>query len=297
MPRMLITKQESSNERDGALRFELKSGSYGICEAYLAQQNIGIDELLSENKPEAFSQPYSAGSLRKFDSEWEHQIKTNNPDDFPAPESNLGVQVAGCRGGSPPIIGDWYSFWTYSKIGTPGGDFSVLDTFNRDINETATSATIYAPNTSGGGSSRGPGGFNPPDQGIANIGGETVHYGSLGSSIGSLGRVWGAPGLGPYGGSPFWGFPHYGHDYENNPFPPPAQIVVRKHDSVGIWYPPRWINMGWMATSRSVEMRVDLPVSYAPKGAKCGTFMPMIVRFLIMKRKNKLVTITAGAKP
>ena len=307
MARLEIQKWSGVDTRTGSLQIDLKAGSIACCEGQYQSSTVAVEDAVAENKPEVFQVPGGV-RIRRFDNEWEHWIKTNNPDNFPAPASSFNVSVTRDVGDAmlpdfgaifPRLLGTWNTFWGLTAIGKSGINYNTLDTGNYDINETATSANVYLWGTPPGTGTTGPGGFVPPDQGVANIGGERVHYGNLaspGSSIGTMARMFGLPGIGPYGWGPWWGFVHYGHDYVTNPLPPPPTLLSRSHDGVSIWYPPRWLNF-WMASSFWSESYFPAPVGYTPKGAKCGTFMPMILRFLITRRKNKSVNITAGAKP
>jgi len=278
----------------------------GICEGMYHEMRTGIEESEAENKPESFSIPYN-GRLFKGDHKAETvPLQTPPAGVFPAPEStfwdsqsqSLGGGLSRPGGAFPNLRGGWQTYFGYSNLGYPAGDPAVLYTQNYDITETQSAGIqIYDP-TKTGNAGRGPGGFNPNlNGGFGNIGGERVHYGyQLNSStFPSVARMWGYPGIGANGGPPYWGFVHYGHDYVTNPAPPPATILNRNHEPVSIGIPPRWINH-WYAASQMLMTNVEAPISYVPKGAKCGVFMPMIIRFLITRRKNKLVTITAGTK-
>jgi hypothetical protein len=252
----------------------------------------GIEECESENKPESFEIPVGA-RISQYDGEWEHWVKQGNPDDFPGPDTTFCTDQMQERwdalrqlaGNFPKLLGGWLSSFGYSNVGRGGGDPAVLYTTNYDMGITDTSASMYDPAKVSSG--RGPGGFNPPDQGVCYIGGERMHYGALSTSgISALAREFGYPGVGGEFWGPWMGSSiHYGHDYEANPFPPPAQIVARQHDAIRIWFPPRWINH-WTASGRHQETNLPAPVGYAPKGAKCGVFMPIILRFLSYRRRR-----------
>ena len=311
MPIIRIQKWSGSNVKSSSFQIDLASGGIACCDGWYQSYTVAEEDAIAENKPESFQVP-SGYRIHQYDSEWEHWIKTGNPDDFPAPTSSFCVtrtfdafDRASVDFGAlmPKLYGDWHTKFLITAIGTSNGDYNVLDGTNHDMAWNATSATTYKLGPAGNvptASLTGPGGFVIPQHNVIDVDGERMHSGSItDSGIGSLAHGWGLPGQGlgapPLQGPPYIGFEHDGHDYEANPNPPPAQIVHRVHAGVSVYYPPRWVNC-WMASSRWVESYFPAPVGYSPKGAKCGTFMPMIIRFLIVNRKNKIVTISAGGK-
>ncbi len=269
MPKMMITKQAGSANISDDIQLSGLSGSIGICEFIALDHMTGIEEFLSENKIEGFQTPVG-GRFHCFDSEWEHQLKTGNPDDFPAPQDTISHEAAG----------GWNNFFGVSMVGRGGGDYNTLYTQNYDMDEDNASCSCYILGNPPATSARGPGGFNISDQGVCRIGQETCHYGSISDTgVSAIARMWGSPG------PPYIGLFHPGHDYVANPFPPPDTILSRQHDAIDILYPPRWVNH-WMASSRHVETNVPMPVKYSPKGSKCGVFMPIILRFLAFRRRR-----------
>jgi hypothetical protein len=256
MPKMLIVKHVGFVGTEKSIVLEAKAGSIGICDGFLTSQTAGIEDCLSENKIEGMMIPVG-GKLHYYDNEWEHQMPSLNPNDFQAPHNTLEPELAGSWGGGLTQI----------------GRYPVPNTWNDDIDGDDTSVRVYD-NTN-----RGVGGFNKPGTGgLIMMDGEVCHYGKVGdTSYNALARGWGS-------GFPV-GIPHYGHDYVTNPNPPPATILDPRHDEVRCWYPGRSIN-NWMAASFAAATSVTAPVNYTPKGGKCGVFMPIILRFLSMRRRR-----------
>lgn len=243
-----------------------KSGSVGIGEWFGTGMAVGIQESLSENTIEAFNQPV-IGKLGSYNGKWEHLRKSANPDDFPSPIGTFALKSA-------------KSLFHVTAVGYPGGDPNTLYSQNYDMGVTDT--VMYCYLFTG---VTGPGGFKIPTTGgvlrTENLPTETMHFGTSNGSqgFGDIARNWG--GVGP----PWQGGIHLGHDYETNPNPPPPTIIARHHEGVSVEYPSLCINT-WLATGFAVALDGMDEASYAPKGSRCGVFMPVILRFLALRRRR-----------
>lgn len=276
--RKLITKFSGlARVTKASVQIELKTGSVGMVDAQFEEQVVGIEDSQAENRIESFVR--QTGSLfHRYDNEWEHQIKTGNPDDFIGPQCTHERASAG-------------SFFAVSAIGAGNTNPNTLNNSNYDLAANGTSFQTYQWGSPVGTAATGPGGFKPNTLGgiIRVAGSEVMHYGSasINSSFSYLARQFDVA----HPSSPWVGDRvYYGHDYD--PYP----TLSRAHESVEVLFPPIFIN-SFMAGSMQIVTDFNTPVIYVPKGNKCGVFMPIILRFLMKKRKQeKMVVITAGTK-
>jgi hypothetical protein len=270
MPKMKVFKLQTYRESlvVAALNNRIASPAAAGCfEFVVLEKNIGALELLSENKFED-NMMTRGGQLRTFNGEVEHQAPDLNPNEFPLPHRAAEFRLDGGFV-NETVLGRLpapNSTWTSNMTPGSGQEARCYDT-------------------------QGVAGFqNPGTGGIIRIladaaGGttEVIHYGSHSSdgagdeSFSSLGRNYGGPNNG--------GGYHYGYDYRTNPTPPPATILDPVHAEVQTYYPNRALHC-WMSSGMTNRLMAPMPVPYAPKGSRCGIFMPVILRFLAFRRRR-----------
>jgi hypothetical protein len=243
----------------------MSPSAVGCIEFAAVETKIGTVEFCSQNRFED-SMMTRGGQLRTVNGETEHQAPDLNPNTFPPPE-RVDSTVK--------LDGRWVNETVLGILPAP-------NTGNANISGSSTSMQVY--------DSQGVTGFrNPGTGGILKIHAdsssgstEIVHYGghsteSTGTeSFNSLGRNW---------GDLYSAGPHYGYDYKTNPTPPPATILSPHHAAISTYYPNRTL-VHWMGSAQCNRLMAPMPVPYAPKGSRCGVFMPIILRFLASRRRR-----------